>query len=62
MKVYHQILLSAIIFFLMMFLGIWIFNHVHAWFGVFTILLAIYIAIRLIVRIINKLNKNENEK
>jgi hypothetical protein len=57
MKTYHQILLAAIILFLMMFAGIWLFNHVYAWLGVAVILLTIYAAVRVVIYFINKQNK-----
>jgi hypothetical protein len=57
MKTYHQILLAAIILFLMMFAGIWLFNHVYAWLGVAVILLTLYAAVRIVIYFINKQNK-----
>lgn len=57
MKTYHQILLAAIILFLMMFAGIWLFNHVYAWLGVAVILLTLYAAARIVIYFINKQNK-----
>ena len=57
MKTYHQILLAAIILFLIMFAGIWLFNHVYAWLGVAVILLTLYAAVRIVIYFINKQNK-----
>ncbi len=62
MKIYHQILLSVIILFVMMFAGIWLFNHVYAWLGVAVILLTIYVAVRIVIYFINQSNKNQHEK
>lgn len=57
MKAFHQILLWAIVVFAMLFIGIWLFNHVYAWFGVAFIAAAIYAAVRYAIHIINNLNK-----
>ena len=57
MNVFHQILLWAIVVFAMLFIGIWLFNHVYAWFGVAFIAAAIYAAVRYAIHIINNLNK-----
>lgn len=62
MKIYHQILLSVIILFVMMFAGIWLFNHVYSWLGVAVILLTIYATVRVIIYFINQLNKKQHEK
>jgi hypothetical protein len=62
MNIYHRILLYVIILFAMMFVGIWLFNHVYAWFGVAAIVITIYAAVRMAIQIINILNKNDNEK
>lgn len=62
MKAFHQILLLAIFVFAMLFVGIWLFNHVYAWFGVAFIAAAIYAAVRYAIYIINILNKSNNEK
>lgn len=62
MKIYHQILLSVIILFVMMFAGIWLFNHVYAWLGVVVIILTIYVAVRIVIYFINQSNKNQHEK
>lgn len=62
MNIYHRILLYAIILFVMMLVGIWLFNHVYAWFGVAFIVITIYAAVRMVIQVINKLNRKEDEK
>lgn len=61
MKVFHQILLYVIILLVMLFVSVWMFNHVYAWFGVAAMALTVYAAVRMIIVVINKLNSNENE-
>ena len=61
MKAFNLILSWVLLVFLMLFAGIWLFNHVYAWLGVVFIIAAIYAAIRYAILIIHKLNKNENE-
>ena len=62
MEAFHQILLWAIVVFAMLFIGIWLFNHVYAWFGVAFIVITIYAAVRMAIQVINKLNRKEDEK
>lgn len=62
MKAFHKILLYVIILFVMMFVSVWLFNHVYAWFGVAAIVITIYAAVRMAIQVINILNKNDNEK
>lgn len=62
MNIYHRILLYVIILFAMMFVGIWLFNHVYAWFGVAAIVITIYAAVRMAIQVINKLKRKEDEK
>ena len=62
MNIYHRILLYVIILCVMMFVGIWLFNHVYAWFGVAFIVITIYAAVRMAIQVINKLNRKEDEK
>jgi hypothetical protein len=57
MNAFHKILLWAIVVFAMLFVGIWLFNHVYAWFGVAFIAAAIYAAVRYAIHIINNLKK-----
>jgi len=57
MNIYHRILLYVIILCVMMFVSVWLFNHVYAWFGVAFIAAAIYAAVRYAIHIINNLNK-----
>lgn len=57
MNAFHKILLWAIVVFAMLFIGIWLFNHVYAWFGVAFIAVAIYAVVRYAIHIINNLNK-----
>ena len=46
MKFINKILLFILIFFLIMFAGIWIFNHVFAWAGVIIMLIGVYVGIK----------------
>ena len=62
MNIYHRILLYVIILCVMMFVSVWLFNHVYAWFGVAFIVITIYDAVRMAIQIINKLNRKEDEK
>ena len=62
MKAFHRILLYVIILCVMMFVGIWLFNHVYAWFGVAAIAITIYAAVRMAIQVINILNRKEDEK
>lgn len=62
MKAFHQILLYVIILCVMMFVSVWLFNHVYAWFGVAAIAITIYAAVRMAIQVINKLNRKEDEK
>lgn len=61
MKFINRILLFILIFFLIMFAGIWIFNHVFAWAGVIIMLLGVYVGIKGILILINQF-KNNKEK
>ena len=58
MNIYYYV----IILFVMMLVGIWLFNHVYAWFGVALIVITIVAAVRMAIQVINILNKNDNEK
>ena len=52
-KFINKLLLLVVVFFLIMFLGIWIFNHVYSWAGVAIILVGIYFGIKTLIKIIN---------
>jgi len=62
MNIYHRILLYVIILCVMMFVSVWLFNHVYAWFGVAAIVITIYAAVRMAIQVINILNSKEDEK
>jgi hypothetical protein len=62
MNIYHRILLYVIILCVMMFVSVWLFNHVYAWFGVAAIAITIYAAVRMAIQVINILNSKEDEK
>lgn len=62
MKVFHQVLLYVIILFVMMFVSVWLFNHVYAWFGVAALAMTIYAAVRIVIIVVNILNSKEDEK
>ena len=62
MNIYHRILLYVIILCVMMFVSVWLFNHVYAWFGVAAIAITIYAAVRMAIQVINILNRKEDEK
>ena len=61
MNIYHQILLSAIAIFVMLFVSLWVFNHVHAWMGVAAVCVTIYAGVRMAIHVINNQNKKNNE-
>lgn len=52
----NRITLAAVLFLVVLFLGLWMFNHVHAWTGVAIVILDLYAAVRLAIRFIHQLN------
>lgn len=60
MNNYRIIFIAIILVFL--YVGIWLFNHVNPWFGIFITLAVIFGAIRVVYHFINKQSKKEDEK
>lgn len=59
MKTSNKILISIIILLVMLFLGIWLFNHISAWLGVAAIVLWLYVVMRVIIYFVKQLNNSK---
>ena len=59
MKTSNKIVISIIILLVMLFLGIWLFNHVSAWLGVTVVVLWLYAVMRVIIYFVKQLNNSK---
>ena len=61
MRKLNQIFLHFIILVIMLFVCVWLFNHVYPWIGIGAAILTFYLTMWKLIQFINKKNK-ENEK
>ena len=59
MKTSNKIVISIIILLVMLFFGIWLFNHVSAWLGVTVVVLWLYAVMRVIIYFVKQLNNSK---